>query len=543
VEQSKGLDFHDMRYEVRIRVYGTVGRIKVLAANPRTARGFSDDLILDEFAFHEDSAAIWEAAEPILASNRDFLCRIASTGNGRHNAFYRMVKGGSLNAECGVQSAELGEVEDEKTGRFHAGTGEDEGVPDGEQVQGLEDSCESVNQRVSEFSDEVQSREETDVSGGTPDTTPETGVLPGDPPSLGSSGAASGHEDENAPSPQPSPPMGAREVLPHGQMYVSTEGFVVSRVTRTMAHGQGVEIFDMRTRQPITPEVARAQALDTRAYDQNYECAFADENMTLLSHELITAAERCDVGIICETDWPPRFLQNVQRCFRTGTESNVQSLSWAETEWGTFEPVGSDVTGRLYVGFDVGRKADLSVITVVEKLGNLFLVRGILRMRNMRLPDQELRLGEICRLRGFQRAAIDMTGLGLGLFEYAQKEYGYSRIHGINFASTVPATQSIRRDGRKRPTVRVTEAMATELLRLYEDRRIRHPRDAQLRDDLRKPERVTSPGGRVSIAATRDEAGHADHFWSLALAIEAAGKSGEGGAMQIIHREPKKLWL
>jgi phage FluMu gp28-like protein len=85
--------------------------------------------------------------------------------------------------------------------------------------------------------------------------------------------------------------------------------------------------------------------------------------------------------------------------------------------------------------------------------------------------------------------------------------------------------------------------MATELLRLYEDRRIRHPRDAQLRDDLRKPERVTSPGGRVSIAATRDEAGHADHFWSLALAIEAAGKSGEGGAMQIIHREPKKLWL
>ncbi|MDB6068139.1 MAG: hypothetical protein JWR26_4347, partial [Pedosphaera sp.] len=36
-------------------------------------------MILDEFAFHEDSAAIWEAAEPILSSNPDFLCRIAST--------------------------------------------------------------------------------------------------------------------------------------------------------------------------------------------------------------------------------------------------------------------------------------------------------------------------------------------------------------------------------------------------------------------------------------------------------------------------------
>ena len=65
----------------------------MLAANPRTARGFSGDLILDEFAFHENGDAIWAAAEPILASNKDFLCRIASTGNGRHNLFYRMVEG------------------------------------------------------------------------------------------------------------------------------------------------------------------------------------------------------------------------------------------------------------------------------------------------------------------------------------------------------------------------------------------------------------------------------------------------------------------
>jgi phage FluMu gp28-like protein len=492
VEQSKGLDFHDMRYEVRVRVHGKVGRIKVLAANPRTARGFSGDLILDEFAFHEDSAAIWEAAEPILASHPDFLCRIASTGNGHHNTFYRIVAARSeaMMDDGGMVDGWKG-VEDEKTG-------------------GREN--------------------ERDVSGERPDTAPEIRLR--SEAMAGQAGAVPGMKCQ-----------GIDEAIPSKTAYVSSEGFVVSRVTRTMAHGQGVEIFDMRTRQPISPEVARSQALDTRAYDQNYECAFADENMTLLSHELITAAEREGVGIICETDWPPKFLRPVQRCFRTGTMSNVQSLSLAETEWGTFEPVGSDVTGRLYVGFDVGRKADLSVITVVEKQGNLFLVRGILRIRNMRLPDQELRLGEICRLRNFQRAAIDMTGLGLGLFEYAQKEYGYSRIRGINFASTVPATQSIRRDGRKRERVRVTEAMATELLRLYEDRRIRHPRDAQLRDDLRKPERVTSPGGRVSIAATRDEAGHADHFWSLALAIEAAGKSGEGGAMQIVHREPKKLWL
>ena len=84
---SEDLKYELMRFEVRITVGGQTGRIKVLAANPRTARGFSGDLILDEFAFHENSAAIWEAAEPIISSNPDFLCRISSTGNGRQNMF------------------------------------------------------------------------------------------------------------------------------------------------------------------------------------------------------------------------------------------------------------------------------------------------------------------------------------------------------------------------------------------------------------------------------------------------------------------------
>jgi len=88
------VDFEDMKYEIKIKVKGLWGRIKVLAASPRTARGFSGDLIIDEFAFHEDGAAIWDAAEPILSSNQDFLCRIASTGNGTNNMFYRMVTEG-----------------------------------------------------------------------------------------------------------------------------------------------------------------------------------------------------------------------------------------------------------------------------------------------------------------------------------------------------------------------------------------------------------------------------------------------------------------
>jgi phage FluMu gp28-like protein len=419
VDKSQGVRFQNMRMEVRIRANGKVGRIKVLAANPRTARGFSGDLILDEFAFHEDSAAIWEAAEPILASNPDYMCRIASTGNGRHNLFYRMT--------CGQARG---------TGR--------------EAYREEEDSQKETKET------------KLDSESGSPQGPSFASVKDSDP-----------------------------------GMFFSSEGFCVSRITRTQAHGMGVKIYDSNTRAAITPEQARAQALDKRAYDQNYECAFADENLTLLSHELITAAEREDAGFICEQDWSTSVLAMMR-----------------------------EARGNLYVGFDVGRKVDLSVITVMEDLNGLKVVRGILRIQNMRLPEQQERLGEICRLPKFKRAAIDMTGLGLGLFEYAQERFGSSRIHGINFSTTVPATRAVALEGRKRETVRVTEAMAMELLQVYEDRRIQHPADARLRDDLRKPEKITSPGGRVSIAATRDEAGHADHFWSFALAVEAGASAG-----------------
>jgi phage FluMu gp28-like protein len=383
IDESPDLEYENMRIEVRIKIKGKEGRIKVLAANPRTARGFSGDLILDEFAFHENSAAIWEAAEPILSSNPDFVCRIASTGNGKHNMFYRMVSGA---------------------------------VP-----------------------------------------------VPGRP-----------------------------------TLYRTEAGFTLSRVSRTEAYAMGVKIYDQSTRKPITPDQARSKSLDKRAYDQNYECLFNDENSILLTHELISAAEQQDCGIICDQDWTPAALAKMR-----------------------------SAVGPLYVGVDVGRQRDLTVITVIEKLGSMKFVRAMLRIQGMRLPQQQKLLGEVCRMKKFIRCNIDMTGIGLGLFEYAQDEFGVSRIHGINFASTVPTTNRIKLEGRKQETVRVTEAMATELLQAHEDRTIKYPIDTELREDLRKPEKVVSPGGRVSIAATRDEAGHADHFWSLAMANESAMSVGE----------------
>lgn len=61
-------------------------RITALPANPDTARGYSRNVYLDEFAFHADSRSIWKAVFPIVS--RGFKCWITSTPNGKANKFF-----------------------------------------------------------------------------------------------------------------------------------------------------------------------------------------------------------------------------------------------------------------------------------------------------------------------------------------------------------------------------------------------------------------------------------------------------------------------
>lgn len=63
-------------------------RITALPANPDTARGFSANVFLDEFAFHKDSTAIWKALFPVISA--DWKLRVTSTPNGKSGKFYEL---------------------------------------------------------------------------------------------------------------------------------------------------------------------------------------------------------------------------------------------------------------------------------------------------------------------------------------------------------------------------------------------------------------------------------------------------------------------
>lgn len=64
-------------------------RIIALPANPDTARGYSANLLLDEFAFHERPDDIWRAIYPSISNplRGTFKIRIVSTPNGLGNKF------------------------------------------------------------------------------------------------------------------------------------------------------------------------------------------------------------------------------------------------------------------------------------------------------------------------------------------------------------------------------------------------------------------------------------------------------------------------
>lgn len=66
-------------------------RITALPANPDTARGFSANVLLDEFAFHRDSRAIWKSLFPVISAGHKL--RVVSTPNGKGNKFYDLMTG------------------------------------------------------------------------------------------------------------------------------------------------------------------------------------------------------------------------------------------------------------------------------------------------------------------------------------------------------------------------------------------------------------------------------------------------------------------
>ena len=199
---------------------------------------------------------------------------------------------------------------------------------------------------------------------------------------------------------------------------------------------------------------------DEESFLQEYMCQPADDDAAFLEYDLIAACE---------------YPQG--------------------TAWQTIE------SGELYAGIDIGRKKDLTVLWVVEKLGDVFYTRHIEALQNMSKGDQEKVLWpwiERCA-----RTAIDATGLGIGWCDDAQAKFGKYKVEAVTF------------------TTRVKEALAYPVRGAMEDRKLRIPHSGKIRADLRSVTKQVTAAGNIRFTAERTPDGHADHFWALGLSLMA----------------------
>ena len=87
-----------------------------LPANPDTARGYSGNVTLDEFAFHSDADKIYSALFPTIT--RGFCLEVISTPNGQQGKFYEIAKAAGLVEEqdSGFRIQDSGRAADLKSG-------------------------------------------------------------------------------------------------------------------------------------------------------------------------------------------------------------------------------------------------------------------------------------------------------------------------------------------------------------------------------------------------------------------------------------------
>lgn len=210
---------------------------------------------------------------------------------------------------------------------------------------------------------------------------------------------------------------------------------------------------------PVDLDELKAGVDDPDIWAQEYMCEFIDNTSVLLPYELIGK---------CESDH-----------------------------------ISDDGVSPLFIGMDIGRQKDLSVIVTAAKLGDVLSIVSVDTLRKMPFADQLDILLAKGRERRVQRVCIDSTGIGAMLAEEAARKGG-GKFEGVQF------------------NVQTKGEMYALMRRKFEERSVRIPVDRELREDLHAVQRVVSTGGNVTYSAPRNADGHSDRAAALALCCRAA---------------------
>lgn len=219
---------------------------------------------------------------------------------------------------------------------------------------------------------------------------------------------------------------------------------------------------------PHNIEELKAGVDDEETWQQEYMCQFIDEATAYLTYELIA-----------------------------GCESSSAS-----------EELSGDVKDT-YIGIDVGRKKDLTVIWVAEQIGDVYWTRAVDCLYKTPFTHQYNHITDAIRKTKARRVCIDATGIGAQLAEQLIEKFGTSKVEPVVFSNNTK------------------QDMAVRCLKMFQDRQVRIPISNKIRNDLHSVKKTVTAAGNIRFDAERTADGHSDRFWAMALALMATDKGIE----------------
>jgi phage FluMu gp28-like protein len=269
-----------------------------------------------------------------------------------------------------------------------------------------------------------------------------------------------------------------REITERG----NPKGFSLHRVTLQDALDQGF-LYKLQCKLPLgDPRMdmdeadyfsfIRQGSADEESFLQEFMCLPADDNTAFLPYDLIAGCE-----------------------YKEGELWNTGLL---------------DCKNPLFVGVDVGREHDLSVIWLIEQVNDIRFTRRVIELSKQTFEAQEHALYELLKLPAVRHCCIDRSGLGRQFAERAAQRFGAYKVEGVDFTS-----------GTK-------EELAYPVRVAFEDRTIKVPFSNAVRADLRGVRKEVTGSAHIRFAGEGNRYGHCDRFWALALALHAAKKPATG---------------
>jgi phage FluMu gp28-like protein len=258
---------------------------------------------------------------------------------------------------------------------------------------------------------------------------------------------------------------------------------------------------------------------DEELYRQEFLCEFLDEATAFLTYEQIAGC----------TD--PALTAH----------ASVTPLAAEERE--------------LFVGVDVGRVRDLTVIWVLAKSepgaratgrtlsdsagppragawgsdssAAVHVTIALIELANQPFRTQFEVLCELLSFKQVRRCCIDAGGIGMQLAEQVVERFGSHRAESVTF------------------TAALKSQLAGALRVAVENRSIVIPADDRIRNDWHSVERTVTEAGHFRLSAPRREGSHADRFWAAALALHASDTAA--GPVEYFNSKPvqfarKGIW-